>query len=43
MSSASNGITYVQLNRPCGRLQVIEKVKGVQINQKQDRSDGIER
>lgn len=37
------GITYVQLKRPCGRLQVIEKVNGVPINQEQDRSDGIER
>ncbi len=40
---ASNGITYVQLKRPCGRLQVIEKVNGVPINQEQDRSDGVER
>ena len=31
------------LKRPCGRLQVIEKVNGVPINQEQDRSDGIER
>lgn len=31
------------LKRPCGRLQVIEKVNGVPINQKQNRSDGVER
>lgn len=38
-----NGITHVQMKRPCGRLQVVEKVNGVPINQEQDRSDGIER
>ena len=37
-----DGLT-VALKRPCGRLQVIEKVNGVPINQEQDRSDGIER
>ena len=33
----------VLMKRPCGRLQVIEKVNGVPINQEQDRSDGVER
>lgn len=33
----------ILLKRPCGRLQVIEKVNGVPINQEQDRSDGVER
>ena len=33
----------VALKRPCGRLQVIEKVNGVPINQEQDRSDCVER
>lgn len=33
----------VALKRPCGRLQVIEKVNGVPINQDKDRSDGVER
>ena len=37
----SNGT--IVLKRPCGRLQVIEKVNGVPINQEQDRSDGVER
>lgn len=38
-----NGDTYIQVKRPCGRLQVIEKVNGVPINQEQERSDGVER
>ena len=33
----------IALKRPCGRLQVIEKVNGVPINQEQVRSDGVER
>lgn len=36
-----NGTMF--LKRPCGRLQVIEKVNGVPINQEQDRSEGVER
>ena len=39
----SNGHTHIQMKRPKGRLQIIEKVNGVPINQEQDRSDGIER